>query len=264
MPPDQHVNPADEPSSTSSPSRPKEPAADGTTFSPGVLREPTSRVRIQSRVMRIGRRPDNEMVIADLSVSKQHAELRRTPAGRYSIIDLGSHDGTFVNGTRVSQQELNEGDIIAIGHATFRLAGGELIEFVDDGADGELLARMIVTRLERWLELEGAFEVPGVGRVELAGEIGWEQGSGTLYLRRPGDGRVWRVAVPVAVRPATPEETKMALQRERDLAAELRRQLDAREQRIDSLQAELRVLAAGNPAVLPVLDRLGIRPEPEA
>jgi hypothetical protein len=60
-----------------------------------------------------------------------------------------------------------------------------------------------------------------------------------------------------------PEELKTPLQRERDLAAELRRQLDAREHRIDSLQAELRVLAAGNPAVLPVLDRLGIRPEPE-
>lgn len=68
----------------------------------------------------------------------------------------------------------------------------------------------------------------------------------------------------MAVRPATPEEVKTPLQRERDLAAELRRQLDAREQRIDSPQAELRVLAAGNPAVLPVLDRLGIRPEPGA
>ena len=55
-----------------------------------------------------------------------------------------------------------------------------------------------------------------------------------------------------------------ALQRERDLAAGLRRQLDAREHRIDVLQAELRALAAGNPAVLPVLDRLGIRPDPEA
>jgi septal ring factor EnvC (AmiA/AmiB activator) len=67
----------------------------------------------------------------------------------------------------------------------------------------------------------------------------------------------------VAVRPATPEETKTALQRERDRAEELRRQLDAQGHRIDSLQAELRALAAGNPAVLPVLDRLGIRPEPE-
>jgi pSer/pThr/pTyr-binding forkhead associated (FHA) protein len=56
----------------------------------------------------------------------------RRPAG-YSIIDVGSHTGTFVNGTRVTQQEVKEGDIIAIGHATFRLADGELIEYVDDG-----------------------------------------------------------------------------------------------------------------------------------
>jgi hypothetical protein len=264
MQPDQHVNPAEEPSSTSSPSRPEDPAADGTTFPPGVLRDPASRVRIQPQVTRIGRGPDSDIIVAALGVSKQHAELRRTPAGRCSIIDLGSHNGTFVNGTRVDHQELNEGDIIAIGHATFRLAGGELTEYAGDGTEGELLAGMIVTRLERWLELEGAFEVPGVGHVELAGEIGWEPGSGTLYLRRLDDGRLWRVDVPVAARPATPEEAKTALQRERDLAAELRRQLDAREHRIDSLQAELRVLAAGNPAVLPVLDRLGIRPEPEA
>jgi hypothetical protein len=263
MPPDQHVNPAEELSSAPSPSRPKAPAADGTAFMPGVLRDPTSKVRIQSQVMRIGRHPSNDIVVSDLGVSKQHAELRRTPAGRFSIIDLGSHHGTYVNGTRVSRQELKEGDIIAIGHATFRLDGGELIEYRDDRTDEKLLAGMIVTRLERWLELEGVFEVAGAGHVELAGEIDWEPGSGTLYLRRLNDGRVWRVDVPVAVRRATPEEAKTALQRERDLAAELRRQLDAREHRIDSLQAELRGLAAGNPAVLPVLDRLGIRPEPE-
>jgi ADP-ribose pyrophosphatase YjhB (NUDIX family) len=86
-----------------------------------------------SPVRRIGRRPDNDIIVNDLGVSKQHAELRRTPAGRYWIIDSGSHLGTFVNGTRVTQQELEEGDIIAIGHATFRLAGGELIDYVDDG-----------------------------------------------------------------------------------------------------------------------------------
>jgi ABC transport system ATP-binding/permease protein len=133
MPPDPHVNPAEEPSPTSSPSRPEDPAADGPAFMPGVLRDPTSRVQIQSVVIRIGRRPDNDIIVSDLGVSKQHAELRRSPAGRYSIIDVGSHNGTYVNGTRVNQQELNEGDIIAIGHATFRLAGGELIEYVDDG-----------------------------------------------------------------------------------------------------------------------------------
>jgi FHA domain len=264
MPSDQHVNPAEEPSPTPSPSRPEASAAEGTTFMPGGLRDPASRVRIASQVTRIGRSPDCDIIITDLGVSKQHAELRLSPAGRYQIIDLGSHNGTYVNGTRVSQQELEEGDIIAIGDAAFRLAGGKLTEYVGGGADGELLAAMIVIRLERSLQLEGAFEVPGVGQVELAGEIGWEPGSGTLYLQRPEDGKVWRVDVPVAVRPATPEETRTALQRERDLTAGLRTQVDAQGRRIDSLQAELRALAAGNPAVLPVLGRLGIRPEPEA
>jgi ABC-type multidrug transport system ATPase subunit len=109
------------------------PAAGDTTFLPGVMREPTARVPIQSKVMTIGRRPGNDIVVSDLGVSKEHAELRLSPTGRYQIIDLGSHNGTFVNGARVNQAELNENDIIAIGHATFRLTGGELIEYVDDG-----------------------------------------------------------------------------------------------------------------------------------
>jgi hypothetical protein len=251
MPPDQHLNPAEEPSPTSSPRRPEDQAADDTTAPPGAPRDPGSRIRIQPQVTRIGRRPDNDIVVNDLGVSKQHAELRRTPAGRYSIIDLGSHDGTYVNGTRVSQQELNEGDVIAIGHATLRLAGGKLIEYVDRGTVGELLAGMIVTRLVRSLEMERVFEVPGVGRVELTGEIDREPGSGTLYLRRLDDGRVWRVDVPVAVRPATPEDAKTALQRAQDLAAELRRQLDTREHRIDSLAGRAPRLGRREPGGAP-------------
>jgi pSer/pThr/pTyr-binding forkhead associated (FHA) protein len=133
MPPDQHVNPAEEPPPASSPSRPADPAAEGTTFIPDVLPSPASRIGLQPQVMRIGRHLDNDIIVSDLGVSKQHAELHRTPAGRYSIIDVGSRTGTFVNGTRVTQQELKEGDIIAIGPATLRLVGGELIECVDDG-----------------------------------------------------------------------------------------------------------------------------------
>jgi ABC transport system ATP-binding/permease protein len=73
--------------------------------------------------------------MVDDDATKQHAELRLSPAGRYQIIDLGSHNGTFVNGTRVNQAELTENDIIAIGQATFRLVGGELVEYVDDSRD---------------------------------------------------------------------------------------------------------------------------------
>ena len=101
---------------------------------PGVDREPTSRIQLQAaRVLKIGRRPDNDIVLADLGVSKLHAELRMSPTGRYQIFDLGSHNGTYVNGNQVNQAELTEDDIVSIGHATFRLAGGVLQEYIDEG-----------------------------------------------------------------------------------------------------------------------------------
>jgi ABC transport system ATP-binding/permease protein len=101
---------------------------------PGVDREPTSRIQLPTaRVVKIGRRPDNDIVVHDLGVSKAHAELKMSPTGRYQIFDLGSHNGTFVNGQRVNQAELTEDDIVSIGHATFRLAGGVLVEYIDEG-----------------------------------------------------------------------------------------------------------------------------------
>ena len=104
------------------------------TSVPGVDREPTSRISLQAaRVVKIGRRPDNDIVLADLGVSKLHAELRLSPTGRYQIFDMGSHNGTYVNGNQVNQAELSEDDIVSIGHATFRLAGGVLQEYIDEG-----------------------------------------------------------------------------------------------------------------------------------
>ena len=100
---------------------------------PSVDRRPTARMPLPSKVMRIGRTPDNDVVVSDLGVSRKHAELRKSPAGRYEIIDLGSHNGTFVNGVRVDRAELSDSDIVSIGHATFRLADGELREYVDEG-----------------------------------------------------------------------------------------------------------------------------------
>jgi ABC transport system ATP-binding/permease protein len=100
---------------------------------PSVDRRPTARMPLPSKVMRIGRTPDNDLIVSDLGVSRKHAELRKSPTGRYEIIDLGSHNGTFVNGSRIDRAELGDSDIISIGHATFRLADGELREYVDEG-----------------------------------------------------------------------------------------------------------------------------------
>ena len=128
-------------------------------------------------------------------------------------------------------------------------------------SEPEMLAGTLLLRIERWLELEGVFDVAGFGDVELASELDWESGAGPVYLRRLDDLQVWRADITITTRPATAEEAKTALQREQDRTAEFRRLLDDRERRIDTLQAELRALATANPAVLPVLDRLGINPE---
>jgi ABC transport system ATP-binding/permease protein len=100
---------------------------------PSVDRRPTSRMPLPAKALRIGRVPDNDVVLADLNVSRHHAELRKSPTGSYEIVDLGSHNGTFVNGQRVTNQMVTEQDLVSIGSSTFRLKDGELRQFVDDG-----------------------------------------------------------------------------------------------------------------------------------
>jgi ABC transport system ATP-binding/permease protein len=100
---------------------------------PSVDIRPTSRMPLPVKALRIGRVPDNDLVLPDLDVSRHHAELRRSPAGAYEIVDLGSHNGTYVNGQRVSSAVIGEDDIVSIGHSTFRLAEGELRVYEDEG-----------------------------------------------------------------------------------------------------------------------------------
>jgi cytochrome P450 / NADPH-cytochrome P450 reductase len=78
-----------------------------------------------TETLRIGRSPDNDMVVLHPSVSSHHAELR-TVLGGYRIVDLGSHNGTYVNEQRVSDAPLAEGDMVGFGDTTFRLTGREL------------------------------------------------------------------------------------------------------------------------------------------
>jgi 8-oxo-dGTP diphosphatase len=106
---------------------------------PSADRRPTRRMQLSDKPVRIGRTPDNDLVLADLDVSRNHAELRKSPAGTYEIIDLGSHNGTFVNGKRVSQATVTDQDIVTIGNSTFRLTEGELWQFADD--DSQMQAR---------------------------------------------------------------------------------------------------------------------------
>jgi len=71
----------------------------------------------------IGKGPRNDLVIADPAVSTAHAIIKRD-GGTYTISDIGSRNGTYVNGDRVAEsQKLNHGDVIGIGLSklTFRI-----------------------------------------------------------------------------------------------------------------------------------------------
>ncbi|HSS91701.1 MAG TPA: FHA domain-containing protein [Streptosporangiaceae bacterium] len=121
------------------------PAMTGGGTSTASHREPSVIRPLPTKVLRIGRAPDSDIVISDLSVSRNHAELRRTASG-YQIVDLDSHNGTFVNGQQIGSAPLTEGDIVGIGPSTFRLSGSELQEFVDTG-DVSLVARDLTVTL---------------------------------------------------------------------------------------------------------------------
>ena len=67
-------------------------------------------------VVNIGRREGNELVIEDLHVSREHAQIR-TMKGSHVLFDLNSKGGTFVNGRKVVQHLLQPGDVISLsGH----------------------------------------------------------------------------------------------------------------------------------------------------
>ncbi len=134
--------------------------------------------------MKIGRALENELVVSDLQVSRYHAEFRAHPDGRYEIVDLGSHNGTYVNGQAVQRHLLGPNDIVGVGHSTFRLVGDRLEEFVDNGAVSFSARRLSVTvphgKTTKTILRDVSFGVP---EKSLIGVIG-PSGSGKSTLLR--------------------------------------------------------------------------------
>jgi len=101
---------------------------------PSRLGEMSAIHRLPSGRVGIGRAPDNAFVLEDLQVSRYHAELLPTPDARFILNDLGSHNGTLVNGRRIDRAVLADGDLVRIGITLFRFRGGHLEEYVEAGA----------------------------------------------------------------------------------------------------------------------------------
>lgn len=70
----------------------------------------------------VGRIPPADLLLEDDSVSRRHAKIVRS-GGRFWVIELGSANGTFVNGDRVSEAELSPGDVVRFGILDFTFSG---------------------------------------------------------------------------------------------------------------------------------------------
>jgi len=71
-------------------------------------------IPVESTAATIGRGLSNDIILEDTRVSRHHAQLRYR-ARRFWITDLGSTNGTFVNGERVSETALRDGDVVSLG-----------------------------------------------------------------------------------------------------------------------------------------------------
>ncbi len=79
------------------------------------------RMALRKKEMFVGRRSDSDIVLTDPYVSRRHARLVRQERG-YTVIDLNSTHGTFVNGKRVQKRVLEAGDKIRMGPGSSELS----------------------------------------------------------------------------------------------------------------------------------------------
>jgi len=79
---------------------------------------------LEAATTSIGRHPDSDLFLDDVTVSRRHALIKRTPDG-YTISDAGSLNGTYVRGERIDTAELTDMSEVQIGRfvLTFLLGG---------------------------------------------------------------------------------------------------------------------------------------------
>ena len=73
-----------------------------------------SSFRLTAEHTNVGRHPDSEIFLDDITVSRRHATIERTPEG-YVVTDAGSLNGTYVNRQRIDEITLTDGDEVQIG-----------------------------------------------------------------------------------------------------------------------------------------------------
>lgn len=91
-----------------------------------VVRGPNagSRFLLDRDLTMVGRHPESHIFLDDVTVSRRHAEVVRR-GGQLVLSDLGSLNGTYVNGDRVEEQRLATGDVLQVGRFKLLFVGSE-------------------------------------------------------------------------------------------------------------------------------------------
>ncbi len=85
-------------------------------------------ISLEDPFVSIGRSDENQIILDDPSVSRQHIQLRRR-FGKFTLFDVNSKGGTYVNNIRVLEHQLQSGDVIRLGNTQ--------IVFVSGGSENE-------------------------------------------------------------------------------------------------------------------------------
>tara|TARA_Y100001934_G_scaffold248893_1_gene309853 strand:- start:3 stop:1787 length:1785 start_codon:yes stop_codon:yes gene_type:complete len=97
-------------------------------------RDRGTRFELEKSTLSIGRDVRSDIRLQDTEVSRRHAELRKTESG-FTIQDMGSSNGTFVNGTAVSTHEMQSGDQLLLGRSLLLYTGGGASAVIDGKVD---------------------------------------------------------------------------------------------------------------------------------
>src|SRR5579862_8117310 len=143
---------------------------------------------VPDRQIVIGRSSDLDMVLVEDMVSRKHARIQ-TQADQIWIEDLGSTNGTFVNGEKIKRARLKEGDRVLIGTSILKVISGDAPR---DGMDAkrELENVAQARRTSQQRTMSGSIEeVPLPDLLQL---FGTSKKSGVLVIRTDDDvGRIY-------------------------------------------------------------------------
>ena len=148
-------------------------------------RKPVQVYELDQQVIRIGRGETSDVLIDNVSVSRRHAEIREEN-GAWLLRDLGSSNGTFLNGQRVhADQPLRPGDEISLGKFSILF---ERVLAEPLGAEAAVLAGAAESGVTLHLRPEEVERIHRAAAQRRHAQLQWEAGGqrGTHYLEGPG------------------------------------------------------------------------------